>query len=189
VRRFRAQVLEYQGFYGAAIEEYQIAIELTRNPRRLAYLYIQQGYNSFALQNVPDAILYFEDALRFDDENADAYDALSYMYFLVGEYPRAVENAEEAVARDPDMVRAYAHLGAAQFRQNFYAQAIPNLKYAVDRYSAVSIQNAIYFNMLGLAYFFELQDCTQARPLFTEVLDAIPDEPNALEGLDLCRGS
>jgi hypothetical protein len=42
--------------------------------------------------------------------------------------------------------------------------------------------------MLGLAYFFEEQDCAAARPLFEKVLEAIPDEPNALEGLELCRG-
>ena len=187
VRRFRGQVLETQGLYGAAIEEYAIAQDFTNKPKELANLLIQQGYNAFALQNVPEAILYFEDALRQDGDNADAYDALSYMYFLVGEYPRAADNAQEAVSRDPDMVRAYAHLGAALFRQNFYAQAIPNLEFAVARYSSVSVANAIYFNMLGLAYFFELQDCARARPLFEQVLESIPDEPNALDGLSLCR--
>ena len=187
VRRFRGLVLETQGLYGAAIQEYEIAQDFTTKPKELANLLILQAYNSFALQNVPEAILFFEDALRLDGESADAYDGLSYMYFLVGEYPRAADNAEEAVARDPDMVRAYAHLGAAQFRQNFYAQAIPNLEAAVSRYSSVTVANAIYFNMLGLAYFFELQDCGRARPLFEEVLEAIPDEPNALDGLSLCR--
>ena len=189
VRRFRGILFQNQGLYGDAIEEYQIAIENTNNPILQAELLILQARNSYALQNLANAILYFEDALARDADNAAAYDGLALMYFQLGEYPRAEENAAQAKELDPAMVRAYARLGAAQYRQNNYAPAIENLSYAVERYQTVTLDNAIFFNMLGFAYIFEENDCGRARPLFEQVLAAIADEPNALEGLDSCRGA
>jgi len=42
--------------------------------------------------------------------------------------------------------------------------------------------------MLGLAYYFQGEEnCDKAVPLFEEVLETIPEDVNALEGLDLCR--
>ncbi|MCB0012995.1 MAG: tetratricopeptide repeat protein [Anaerolineales bacterium] len=189
VRRFRGALFQNQGLYGNAIEEYQIAIENTNNPTLQADLLILQARNSYALQNLSSAILYFEDAIARDAGNAAAYDGLALMYFQLGEYPKAEENAAIAKELDPTMVRAYARLGAAQYRQNNYAPAIENLSYAVDRYQTVTLDNSIFFNMLGFAYIFEEDDCSKARPLFEQVLEAIVDEPNALEGLDSCRGA
>ena len=189
VRRFRGILFQNQGLYGNAIEEYQIAIENTNNPTLQAELLILQARNSYALQNLSSAILYFEDAIARDADNAAAFDGLALMYFQLGEYPKAEENATIAKELDPAMVRAYARLGAAQYRQNNYAPAIENLSYAVERYQTVTLDNAIFFNMLGFAFIFEENDCGRARPLFEQVLDSIADEPNALEGLDNCRGA
>ena len=188
VRQFQGVLFQNQGLYSNAIEEYQIALENTNNPSLQAELLILQARNSYALQNLSGAILFFEDAIARDNDNAAAYDGLALMYFQLGEYPRAEENAAIAKELDPTMVRAYARLGASQYRQNNYAPAIENLTYAVDRYTTVTLDNALFFNMLGFAYIFEENDCTSARPLFEAVLAAIPDEPNAQEGLDSCRG-
>lgn len=187
VRFQLATILELQGFYPAAIEQYQLAID--QNPN-LAYLYIGLAYNFYATRDIPTAILTFQDALDVDPDNAAIYDGLGWMYFLIGEYPTAEENLVKAVELDPEMVRAHAHLGAAYYRNLNYDSAIPELEKAVSKYQDVTVANSTYFNMLGLAYYFkDVDQCTQAIPLFQKVLTAIPEDVNALEGIDLCQAA
>ncbi|MDX1613507.1 MAG: tetratricopeptide repeat protein [Candidatus Promineifilaceae bacterium] len=187
VRKHMATVLELQGFYPAAIEQYQLALE--QNPNR-ADLYIGLAYNYYATRDIPTAILTFQDAIEVDPDNADAYDGLGWMYFLIGEYPSAEEHLTTAVELDPEMVRAHAHLGAALYRNLNYDNAIPQLEMAVEAYQDVTVANSTYFNMLGLAYYFkDDSNCDQARPLFQQVLAVLPDDANAQEGLELCRAA
>jgi len=187
VRLHMATVLELQGFYPAAIEQYQLAME--QNPN-MVELYIGLAYNFYATQNIPTAILTFQDALDIDETNAEVYDGLGWMYFLIGEYPSAEENLVKAVELDPELVRAHAHLGAAFYRNLNYDSAIPELEYAVERYGDVTVANSTYFNMLGLAYYFQGEEnCDQAVELFRKVQEVIPDDINAEEGLELCRAA
>lgn len=187
VRLHMATVLELQGFYPAAIEQYQLAID--QNPSMIE-LYIGLAYNFYATRDIPTAILTFQDALDIDEASAAAYDGLGWMYFLIGEYPSAEENLVKAVELDPELVRAHAHLGAAYYRNLNYDSAIPELEYAVERYGEITLANSTYFNMLGLAYYFKGEEnCDQAVELFRQVLEIIPDDINAEEGLDLCRAA
>lgn len=190
VLRGRATLLEYQGQYEAAVRIYEQLMRGANSDLERARLSLSIAYNNFALRNTPGAINYFNDALAYDPNNADAYDGLAYMYFLIGEYPRAQSNAEKAIELDPEMVRAKARLGASLFRQNNYERstgAIFYLEQAVAKYGSPDITTAIYFNMLGLSYVYTDNKCDQARPLFEQVQAAIPDEPNSLYGLELCR--
>ena len=43
-----------------------------------------------------------------------------------------------------------------------------------------------YFYTLGLAYFY-VDECDRAYPLFNAALQIEPEEPNAIEGIRLCR--
>jgi tetratricopeptide (TPR) repeat protein len=187
VRLNMATVMELQGFYPAAIEQYQLALDQSPN---LADLHIGLAYNYYATRDIPTAILTFQDALDTAPGSAAAYDGLGWMYFLIGEYPSAEENLIKAVELDPEMVRVHAHLGAAYYRNLNYDSAIPELETAVDQYDKVTVANSTYYNMLGLAYYFKgEQNCDQAIPLFQKVLETIPADVNALEGLDLCRAA
>lgn len=194
VLRGQAILFEYQGEYEESRRIYERLIPLATSDLERARLHISIAYNNFAQQNTPGAINYFNDALAFDPNNADAFDGLAYMYFLIGAYPQAQTNAEQAVQLDPDMVRGKAHLGAALFRQNFYDRqtgAIPYLEFAVEKYGSPNFSNGIYFNMLGLAYVYTDNKCDQARPLFEEVMTAMPEDTafylDAEYGLELCR--
>ncbi|HSH04434.1 MAG TPA: tetratricopeptide repeat protein [Anaerolineae bacterium] len=191
VRQAMATVMELQGYYNRAIEEYEAAIQLAPNN---AELYTSLAYLYFFTDNRQQAILTMETAIDKDPRNADAYDGLGYFYFVVGEYARAEKNAYRAVLLDPEMTRAHAHLGAAYFKNSNYPEAIASLETAIDQYGFVTEQNAIYYNMLGLAYYRNSDDparCEQANAIFNQVLTvASPDSPaefNAQEGLSLCR--
>jgi tetratricopeptide (TPR) repeat protein len=186
VRQHMATVLENQGYYDQAILEYQLALDQDPNN---ADLLIGMARNFWATSRIPEAILTFDRAIEVDPLNADAWDGRGYMYFLIGEYPRAEENFWEAYQLDEEMVRAQAHLGAARFRQQNYegnSGAIPYLEWAVEQYEVVTPSNAIYFNMLGLAYFYTEGVCDEARPLFEQVQEVLPEEPNSQFGIDLC---
>jgi superkiller protein 3 len=162
-----------------------LAIDQNSN---IAELYIGLAYNFYATRDIPTAILTFQDALDVNPNSAAAYDGLGWMYFLIGEYPSAEKNLIEAVALDPEMVRAHSHLGAAYYRNLNYDSAISELELAVEKYENVTVANSTYFNMLGLAYYFQDEiNCDKAVPLFRKVLETIPDEVNALEGLELCH--
>jgi superkiller protein 3 len=186
--RYRASVLEVQGYYTAAMDAYLVAISINPN---LPELYIGLAYNYFATQNLPLAIRTFEDAVNVDPNNADAYNGIGYMYFLIGEYPRAEENLLRAVELDPDMVRGHAQLGAAYFRNQNYEDAIDRLEYATAKYGTPNAVNAIYFNMLGLAYnYIDPQNlCGDANAIFNRVLENVPNHPDALEGLRRCHAA
>lgn len=187
VRLHLATILELQGFYPAAIEQYQLAIDQAPD---MVELYVGLAYNYYATRDIPTAILTFQDALDIDEANAAVYDGLGWMYFLIGEYPSAEENLIKAVELDPELVRAHAHLGAAFYRNLNYDSAIPELEHAVERYEDVTVANSTYFNMLGLAYYFKGEEnCDQAVELFRRVLEVIPDDINAEEGLELCRAA
>jgi tetratricopeptide (TPR) repeat protein len=185
VHRYMATVLEVQGLYDSAIEQYTIALE--QNPPLPAEIYIGLAYNQYAVGNIQGAILTFQDALDVDPENPDAFEGLGYMYFLIGEYSLAQENLQRAVDLDPAMVRGHAHLGAALFRQNFYPAAIAELTLAVEEYETVTFTNAPYFVMLGLSHYRNDENCQEAEPLFEAVLAVVADEENAIEGLELCH--
>jgi tetratricopeptide (TPR) repeat protein len=178
-------VLEVQGLYDSAIEQYTLALE--QNPPLPAELFIGLAYNQYAVRNIPGAILTFQDALDVDPENEDAYEGLGYMYFLIGEYRLAQENLQKAVDMDPAMVRGHAHLGASHFRQFNYPAAIEELTLAVEEYETVSVPNAPYFIMLGLSHYRNDTNCRLAVPLFEAVLGQLPEDPDALEGMELCH--
>jgi tetratricopeptide (TPR) repeat protein len=185
--RYRASILELQGYYTAAMDAYLAGISINPN---LPELHIGLAYNYFATQNIPLAIRTFEDALAIDPDNADAYNGIGYMYFLIGEYPRAEEYLAQGVELDPEMVRGHAQLGAAYFRNLNYEDAIERLEYATEKYGAPNAINAIYFNMLGLAYnYTDPGRCPEANALFDRVLQVVPDHPDALEGLRRCRAA
>lgn len=187
IHYYMASVLELQGFYQAAIEQYNLAIDLDSD---IVDLHIGLAYNYFALRDIPTAILTFEDAIEIDPENAEAYDGLGYMYFLIGEYPTAEENLLKAVELDPELVRGHAHLGAAFYRNLNYTDAIPELEFAIENYDEVTIANSTYFKMLGYAYYIEGEEnCDKAEPIFRAVLDAFPGDEDAIEGLDQCRSA
>ncbi len=187
VRLHMATILELQGFYESAIEQYQAALD--QNPD-MAELYIGLAYNFYALNDIPTAILTFQDALDADPDSADALDGLGWMFFLIGEYPTAEENLAKAVELDPEMVRGHAHLGAAFYRNLNYDSAIPELETAIERYNNVTVSNSTYFIMLGLAYYFkDKENCDQAVPLFEKVLNTLPEDIYALDGLERCRAA
>lgn len=188
-RRAMANIYEQFGDYDSAIQEYLVALDY--NPTATD-LRIDLAYLYFFTERRQEAILALQEVIDIDPQSADAFDGLGYFYFVLGQYPRAEENAYQAVLIDPNMTRARAHLGASYFKQFKYDNAIEQLVVATNNYEDVTLTNATYFNMLGLAYYYQGQ-CALAVPLFELVISDPDVEPNttqdinAQDGLELCR--
>ena len=137
-RYYMATVLDYQGYYDAARDNYLLGINADPNN---ANLLIGLAYNFFGTGNIPEAILYFERAIEADPNSAAAYDGLAYMYLQLGQEPLAEENALEAVRLNPNVARAQGRLGEAYFRQFKYPNAVEALEHAINLYGAATDLN------------------------------------------------
>lgn len=167
-RYYMATVLDYQGYYDAARDNYLLGIDADPNN---ANLLIGLAYNFFGTGNIPEAILYFERAVEADPNNAAAYDGLAYMYIQLGQDPLAEENALEAVRLNPNVARAHGRLGEAYFRQFNYPKAVEALEHAVSLYGEATDLNSRFFLMLGNAYIRDSFDnCPKAIPYFEQVI-------------------
>ena len=190
IQYYYALVLINQGYYAAAREQLELSIRI--HPEYVdMYVTLAQIY-FFAVDQRQSAILTLQDALDVEPNNAEVYDLLAYFYLVAGQAPEAERNARQAVTLDPEMVRAHAHLGHAYYKGFNYPKAIEELKIAVKGYDKPTSDTAIYFAMLGLAYYFEnAADCPTAIPYFNTTLTvAEPNSPaqiSAQDGLDLCR--
>ena len=185
-RLYMGVVLDYQGYYNAAREQYQLGIDADPS---LVDLHYSLAYNYFGTGNTSEAILKFQDAISVDPDYAPAYDGLAYMYLQLGEDVLAIDNAVIATELDPTMARARGRLGEAYFRQSNYDKAIEELEIAVDLYGQVSDLNARFFNLLATAYIRKSTTlCPQAVPLFEQVSETNSlARDAALEGLEECR--
>lgn len=196
VRYYRAVVLENQGYYQLAIDEYEAARQL--DPSYLDPA-LALAYSYFYTDNRARAINILRELIELNPANADAHDALGWMLFLAGQYPDAEVYLQEAVALDPSLVRAKAHLGSTYYKNFNYDQAIPMLEEAVDAYEVnyrngipLTDSTALYFIYLGFAYYRTNTDlCDKAEPLFRLVIDSLGADSvrgqDAQVGLDDCR--
>jgi tetratricopeptide (TPR) repeat protein len=185
-RYYMATVLDYQGYYEAARDNYLLGIDADPDN---ANLLVGLAYNFFGTGNIPEAILYFERAVEADPNSASAYDGLAYMYIQLGQDPLAEENALEAVRLNPNVARAHGRLGEAYFRQFNYPKAIESLEKAVSLYGDANDLNARFFLMLGNAYIRDsFNNCEEATPLFEQVIAvSLAWREDAAASLEECR--
>ncbi|NJN55356.1 MAG: tetratricopeptide repeat protein, partial [Anaerolineae bacterium] len=179
-RYYMGQVFTVQGFYDAAREQFLLGIQAHESSSRehdeLAFnvsaLYIEMAYNAFSNSRLPEAIIWFEDALQTDPDNADAYDGLAYMYLQLGDDQQAEEQAIRSVELNPNVARAHGRLGEAYMRNNKFDLAIEEFNKATSLYGEPTETNARFFYLLADAYIRAgLQNCPQAIPLLQAVAE------------------
>ena len=131
-RRVYAYVLEANGDYGQAIDQYRQAAEIAPN---LTFLYISIGQNYRQLGLYDQALEYFDQAasinLGLGINDPLPYVAIAKTYSRMGEFFAAALNAERAIEFDPTNPDLYGQLGVVYFRSRNYEGSIPALKCAV----------------------------------------------------------
>ena len=133
VHRVYGTVLESNGFYRGAIEEYLEAAAITPN---LTFLYLQIGVNYRRLRDVDEALFYFDKAAQINDqlgiEDPIPYMGIGRTYLQEGEFIVAARNVEQALRISPGDPFIYGFLGVVYFKGRNYESAIPVLKCAVE---------------------------------------------------------
>ena len=133
VHRVFGTVLESNGLYRDAIQEYLAATAITPN---LTFLYLQIGANYRRLRDVPQALFYFDKAAQINEqleiEDPIPYMAIGRTYLQEGEFIVAARNVERALRIDSGDPFTYGFLGVVYFKGRNYESAIPVLKCAVD---------------------------------------------------------
>lgn len=143
VYRIHAYLLEFQGAYNAAIEEYDKAIRLMPN---LTFLYLRAGanYRRLAFGSTLDAqqtdlyiksLEYFDRAAKINEQlkvkDPIPYLSISKTYSQMGEYFIAGRNVQKALDFRPNDADVYGQLGIVFFKSRNYEGAIPALACAI----------------------------------------------------------
>jgi len=143
VHRIYAYLLESEGDYNAAIDQYNKAILLTPN---LTFLYLRAGANYRRLaysstitaeqtQLYDHSLEYFAKAAKIDAQlkvlDPIPYLSISKTYSQMGEYFIAGQNVQKALDFRPTDADVYGQLGIIFQQSRNYEGAIPALKCAV----------------------------------------------------------
>ncbi|MCX6078948.1 MAG: tetratricopeptide repeat protein [Chloroflexi bacterium] len=143
VHRVYAYLLETQGLYSLAIEEYKRGAEITPN---LTFLYMRAGANYRTLafnstikeqrQALYDSSLeYFAKAAKINEQlgvkDPGPYLSISKTYSQLGEFYAAGRNVLKALEYEPTNPDVYGQLGIVFTRSRNFEGAIPALKCAI----------------------------------------------------------
>ncbi|MBN1315135.1 MAG: tetratricopeptide repeat protein [Anaerolineales bacterium] len=184
VQRIAGYITELRGYRETAVEHYQKAIEL--HPK-LAMLYHALGRTYIGSGEIDNAVDSLETAIALDPNNSEYLYWLGYAYFTIGERDFAADYFQQAIELRPDYPAAHCQLGLIYYQQRNWEGAIPELETGVEGYGElITYRNAFCYYTLGLSYFYVGQ-CEDAYPLFDSVLEAVPENAPAEEGIRLCR--
>ncbi|NET59708.1 MAG: tetratricopeptide repeat protein [Symploca sp. SIO2E6] len=112
-------------------------------------LYVEQGEIKLQAQAYPEAIAYFNQALKFNPHSSAAYNGQSYAHFAQTEYEEAIQKATQAIQKKSQLAQAYLIRGASYAQQGNHRQAIENFNQAIaindhlaDAYSLRGVSKA-----------------------------------------------
>ena len=140
IYRVNGTVLEHQGLYLRAIEEYKKATHINPN---LTFLYLKIGANYRTLRDIDSALDNFAKAAKINEqlgiEDPNPYLAIGRTYMQDGEFFVSALNTERALAIDPANPEIYARLASVYFQARNYESAIPVFKCALDGCTAEEV--------------------------------------------------
>lgn len=186
VQRIAGYLMEFRGYREEAIDHYKAAIRLQP---KLAMLHNSLGRTYIGAGEIDLAIDSLETASALDPANSEYLYFLGYAYFTIGEREMAADYFSQAIEIKPEYPAAHCQLGLIYYQQRNWEGAIPELELGVEAYGdRITYRNAFCYYTLGLSYFYVAR-CEEAYPLFDQVLEALPDNVPATEGIRLCRES
>ncbi|MCJ7512929.1 MAG: tetratricopeptide repeat protein, partial [Anaerolineales bacterium] len=179
VHRVYGTVLEANGLYRQAIEEYQRATEITPN---LTFLYLRIGANYRRLRDIERALEAFDQAARINTQveiqNPGPFIAIGRTYMQDGEFFVAARNVERALAIDEGNPEIYGFLGIIYYKARNYESALDVLRCAVDGCSQEDSRRMLCQFALGC----DPDDPQDAvAPLHGREVAGLPLGPSSLE--------
>jgi len=89
------------------------------------------GMRKFELDNLPEAIKHFEEAVKINPRYAEAYYNIGECYYYLKEYNKAIEAYEQAVKIEPLHASAYWGLGLCYSEIKRYQKSLDSYKQAL----------------------------------------------------------
>lgn len=142
--------------------------------------FYSSGLALFWIENYDKALPYFEQAVKKDTGNADAYFYIGVCNGELGRYNDEVEAYERVISMKPDLAEAHYNLGVAYDKLGRYTEEIPACKEAIR----IKPDFADAHYNLGLAY-SKLRRYTEAISAFKQAIRIQPDFAQAHYGLGI----
>jgi len=131
-----------------------------------AMSYVLHGRIYMKKEEDDEALKYFDKALEFDEDNAEAYLYSGEIFTNKNKFDKAVFNLKEAVSIKPDIFLGYKLLGQNYLRAKKYDMAIESLE------KAFSINNSDRVVLHSLAYaYLQKEDYTRASSIAETTLN------------------
>ncbi|HOL47673.1 MAG TPA: tetratricopeptide repeat protein [bacterium] len=106
------------------------------------------GISYFEKKDYRNAIVSFEEAIKFDPSNANAYYSLGTVYLAIGNYVEAIKNLELSIQYNPNIADAFYNLGICYYKTRQYNKAVNAFKSAI----ALNQNDIDYHINLGVVY-------------------------------------
>ena len=96
------------------------------------FQYNEKGITSFDMKDYEDALVYCEDALDANPDDAIAWNGLGYIANYQKDYDMAIRYCSKAIAIDPNYAAPYNNLGFAYDELGIFDKAIECYKKALE---------------------------------------------------------
>ncbi len=167
-----AYVLFKLGDYDGAIQEYQVAIKLGKDPiwtatvaQTLGTIYYQVKQDFEAAAGV------FQLASQLDPGDLDCLSMLGDVYTEQGNFEAAIKTYRYILSKEPDSAECYNYLGYLLWQMDKNDEAIT----AYNQSLALNPENPIAYNNLGVIYLDEKCQLQTALEMFEKAFEQKPD--------------
>ena len=123
----------------APVDESDLAVAKTR---------FDAGVSFQEAGRIPEAIAEYDEAIRLNSRDANAYNNRGNAYYGLGRHERAIEDYDEAISLDPQSADAYYNRGVARYDLGRYELAVKDYDEAIR----LNPQDTDAYNNRGLAY-------------------------------------
>lgn len=191
------------------LEEYQQAFNLSEqllekeDRESLDNALAELGFLHVEADCYKEAILYFEESLKYNEENVDILSDLAYSYEMTGNFEKAIETTNKILDIEPYTYEAWINLGKLHTLREEYELAIDAFDFALtinDSDSTILKLKAHCMSLAGqikeaieafkeliwiipedTTIYFLLAECYQSLELYDEALTSL-EKYRRLEG-------
>jgi len=131
------------------------------------------AHQQYTSKNYEAAQTGFQNILRIDPTNTDAYYYLGYMQYEQENYPKAVEHYNSGLEIDPAHETLLRYISAAYERQEMFNEAIDALEKAAEQ----NPDKAVFYNIARL--YKQVDNIPQAMATLDKALEIDPEFESA----------